>query len=64
VSERISGRDLIILRTTRNIRQSDIARAWPCSRQNIARIESQQRPTPAAVTRYLAALQQAEMAER
>jgi transcriptional regulator with XRE-family HTH domain len=59
-STRWTGRDLLILRVAANVRQTAIARAWGCSRGNVARIESSRRPTARAVERYLAALRTAE----
>jgi len=49
-----------MLRVTRNIRQTEIARAWGCSRANIARIEAGHRPTPTAIEKYLTSLRRAE----
>ena len=58
----VTGRDLALLRRERELRQGDVARAWPCSREYVGQLEAACRPSPAAVTRYLAALQRAEAA--
>ena len=60
VDQPLSGTDLLLLRTARRIRQTAVARAWGCSRGNIARIEAQRRPTRAALDKYFAAIERAE----
>jgi len=62
-ADRISGRDLRLLRLAHEVQLAALARAWGCSRQNIARVESARRPTETAISRYVAALQLAEGAE-
>ncbi len=57
---RITGTDLLLLRTKARIKQTAIARHWPCTRTNIARVEASRRPTQAAIDKYLAALEAAE----
>ncbi len=61
--ERISGRDLRLLRLASEVPLMALAAAWGCSRQNIARIEAARRPTDVAITRYVAALRRAEGVE-
>jgi hypothetical protein len=60
IAERITGRDLRMLRLSRDVRQRAVAEAWPCSRQNVQRVEGSRRPTSAAITAYLAALERAD----
>ena len=59
-SERISGRDLRLLRLAHEVQLMAMAAAWGCSRANITRIEAARRPTEVAITRYVAALRRAE----
>lgn len=51
-----TGRHLAAYRAFFGLRQSDIARAWGCSRSNVRRIEMTRRPSPAAIGKYLAAI--------
>lgn len=51
-----TGDDLYLLRASRRVRQADVARAWGCSRQNIARVEASRRLTSESVRRYMSAL--------
>jgi len=53
---RISGRDLRLLRVVRGVRLTDLARAYGASRQRLTRIEGLAHVTPDATRRYLAAL--------
>ena len=61
--ERFTGRDLRLLRVYAGVRQTEVARAWGCSRGNVARVEQSQRPTPAAIGRYLDAVKRALAAD-
>ncbi len=61
-STRLNGSDLRLIRLARDVRQSDLARAWGCTRQNVARVEGSRRLTTRAVAAYMAALASAELA--
>lgn len=54
---RLTGLDLRLKRTAAMVKQVEIARELGVSRQAIGNLEGMLRPGPAAVTRYLEALQ-------
>lgn len=60
IQVRLSGDDLRLLRVTKRVRASDVARRYGSSRQRIGAIEATTTPTSATVCRYLAALEAAE----
>jgi hypothetical protein len=60
IEVRLSGRDLRLLRVSHDVRVSEIAAVYPCSRQRITQIEGQRRVTERLARRYLAALARAE----
>lgn len=56
----ISGADLRFLRRAREVPLAEVARRWPCTRNNVMRVESSRRPRPATIDRFLKALEAAE----
>jgi transcriptional regulator with XRE-family HTH domain len=62
-NERLTGRELRLLRLSRDVRQLDIARLWGVSRQRVAQLEAASRPGPVAVARYYDALRRAGAGE-
>jgi transcriptional regulator with XRE-family HTH domain len=55
-TDTIRGIDLRHLRNERGVSQTAVSRQHGTSRNNITRLEREARPTGAAVSRYLAAL--------
>lgn len=53
---RVSGRDLRMLRVVRGVRLTALARRYGASRQRLTRIEGSPHVTAEAARRYLAAL--------
>lgn len=63
-TEAIDGLALRVFRVSREIRQCEVAAAYGVSPERIRAIEDSRRPTPAAVGRYLAALDAVEAERR
>ncbi len=58
----MTGHDLRVERTKARMTAEDVARHMGVTRARVSAIESRERPTEAAVTRYLAAIAKARAA--